>query len=36
MSLALGAIHVGVAAATTSGFPTIRILGAIIVWGGRG
>jgi signal transduction histidine kinase len=29
----LGAIHVGVAAATTSGFPTIPILGAIIVWG---
>jgi signal transduction histidine kinase len=32
--VALGAIHVGVAAATTSGFPTIPILGAIIVWGG--
>ncbi len=32
--VALGAIHVGVAAATTSGFPTIAILGAIIVWGG--
>ena len=31
---ALGAIHVGVAAATTSGFPTIPILGAIVVWGG--
>ena len=30
----LGAIHIGVAAATTSGFPTIPILGAIIVWGG--
>jgi signal transduction histidine kinase len=32
--VALGAIHVGVAAATTSGFPTSAILGAIIVWGG--
>ncbi len=32
--VALGAIHVGVAAATSSGFPTIPILGAIIVWGG--
>jgi signal transduction histidine kinase len=32
--VALGAIHVGVAAATASGFPTIAILGAIIVWGG--
>ena len=32
--VALGAIHVGVAAATTSGFPTIPILGAIVVWGG--
>jgi hypothetical protein len=32
--VALGAIHVGVAAATTSGFPTIPILGAIILWGG--
>ncbi len=30
----LGAVHVGVAAARTSGFPTIPILGAIIVWGG--
>ena len=33
-AVALGAMHVGVAAATTSGFPTIPILGAIIVWGG--
>jgi signal transduction histidine kinase len=32
--VALGAVHVGVAAASTSGFPTIPILGAIIVWGG--
>lgn len=32
--VALGAIHVGVAAATTSGFPTLPILGAIIIWGG--
>jgi signal transduction histidine kinase len=32
--VALGAIHVGVATATTSGFPTIPILGAIILWGG--
>jgi signal transduction histidine kinase len=32
--VALGAIHVGVAAASTSGFPAIPILGAIIVWGG--
>jgi signal transduction histidine kinase len=32
--VALGAIHVGVAATATSGFPTIAILGAIIVWGG--
>jgi signal transduction histidine kinase len=32
--VALGAIHVGVAAATTSGFPTTAILGAIIIWGG--
>jgi signal transduction histidine kinase len=32
--VALGAIHVGVAAATTAGFPTIPILGAIIIWGG--
>lgn len=32
--VALGAIHVGVAAATTSGFPTTAILGAIILWGG--
>jgi signal transduction histidine kinase len=32
--VALGAIHVGVAAASTSGFPTVPILGAIIVWGG--
>ena len=32
--VALGAIHIGVAAATTSGFPTIPILGAIILWGG--
>lgn len=32
--VALGAIHVGVAAATTSEFPTVPILGAIIVWGG--
>ena len=32
--VALGAIHVGVAAVTTSGFPTIPILGAIVVWGG--
>jgi signal transduction histidine kinase len=30
----LGVVHVGVAAATTSGFPTVPILGAIIVWGG--
>jgi signal transduction histidine kinase len=30
----LGAIHVGAAAATTSGFPAIPILGAIIIWGG--
>jgi signal transduction histidine kinase len=33
-AVALGAIHVGVAAATTPGFPTIPILGAIIIWGG--
>ncbi len=32
--VALGAIHVGVAAAATSGFPTVPILGALIVWGG--
>jgi signal transduction histidine kinase len=32
--VALGAIHVGVAAATTSGFPAIPILGAIVLWGG--
>jgi signal transduction histidine kinase len=32
--VALGAIHVGVAAASAAGFPTIPILGAIIVWGG--
>lgn len=32
--VALGAIHVGVAAATTSGFPTTPILGAVIIWGG--
>jgi signal transduction histidine kinase len=32
--VALGAMHVGVAAATTSGFPTVAILGAIIIWGG--
>jgi signal transduction histidine kinase len=32
--VALGAVHVGVAAATTSGFPTVAILGAIIIWGG--
>ncbi len=32
--VALAAIHVAVAAATTSGFPTTAILGAIIVWGG--
>lgn len=32
--VALGAIHVGVAAAATSGFPRLAILGAIIVWGG--
>ncbi len=32
--VALGALHVGVAAATTSGFPTTAILGAIILWGG--
>ncbi len=32
--VALGAIHVGVATATTSGFPTTPILGAIIIWGG--
>ena len=32
--VALGAMHVGVAAATTSGFPTNPILGAIIIWGG--
>jgi signal transduction histidine kinase len=32
--VALGAIHVGVAAATTPGFPTTAILGAITVWGG--
>jgi signal transduction histidine kinase len=32
--VAMGAIHVGVAAATTSGFPTTPILGAIILWGG--
>ena len=31
---ALGAIHVGLAAAATSGFPTTAILGALIVWGG--
>ncbi len=33
--VALGAIHVGVAAAATSGFPTIAVLGALVVWGGR-
>lgn len=32
--VALGAIHVGVAAATTPGFPTVPVLGAIVVWGG--
>jgi signal transduction histidine kinase len=32
--VALAALHVGVAAATSSGFPTVPILGAIIVWGG--
>ena len=32
--VALGAIHVGVAAAATPGFPTTAILGALIVWGG--
>lgn len=32
--VALGAVHVGVAAASSSGFPTVPILGAIIVWGG--
>jgi signal transduction histidine kinase len=32
--VALGAIHVGVAAATTAGFPPTPILGAIIIWGG--
>jgi signal transduction histidine kinase len=32
--VALGAIHVGVAAASTSGFPAVPILGAIILWGG--
>ncbi len=32
--VALGAVHVGVAAVTTSGFPTTPILGAIILWGG--
>jgi signal transduction histidine kinase len=32
--VSLAAIHVGVAAATTSGFPTTPILGAIILWGG--
>jgi signal transduction histidine kinase len=31
---ALGAAHVGVAAASSTGFPTLPILGAIIVWGG--
>jgi signal transduction histidine kinase len=32
--IGLGATHVGAATATTSGFPTTAILGAIIVWGG--
>ena len=32
--VALGVVHVGVAAATTPGFPTIPILGAVIIWGG--
>jgi signal transduction histidine kinase len=32
--VALGAVHVGIAAATSSGFPTVPILGAVIVWGG--
>jgi signal transduction histidine kinase len=32
--VALGALHIGVAAASTPGFPTVPILGAIIVWGG--
>ncbi|MBO0769169.1 MAG: hypothetical protein J2O48_10855 [Solirubrobacterales bacterium] len=32
-AVVLGAIHVGVAAASTPGFPTTPILGAIIVWG---
>ncbi len=30
----MGAVHVGVAAIAQAGFPTIPILGAIIVWGG--
>jgi signal transduction histidine kinase len=32
--IAVGAAHVGVAAASSTGFPTLPILGAIIVWGG--
>ena len=32
--VALGAIHVGVAATVRAGSPTIPILGAIIIWGG--
>jgi signal transduction histidine kinase len=30
----LGAIHVGVAASGQAGFPTIPVLGAIVIWGG--
>jgi signal transduction histidine kinase len=32
--IGLGAVHIAVAAGAESGFPTVAVLGAIIIWGG--